>query len=354
MDVATRSSLAGRFRWQARGCERLGSPLYADLCRRAADDVEAAGPLLDVLAGHEHDPLDSMLQLRLLGAVHRLALRGEAPVLAACYPSTGGEATADVAWSAFRETVAAQREPLRELIELPVQTNEVGRSRALALGFAEVARRTGLPLRLLEVGSSGGLNLRWDRFRYESGSFVFGDSASLVRFSDYHEGADLPSSPAVEVVERAGCDEHPVDAATAKGRETLRAYIWPDQRERFALLERALEVARELPVAVDRSAALPWLTVRLAQPTAGVCTVVFHSIVMQYVDPDERTAIDALFGQAGARATADAPLARLALEPGDDYAHLRLSLWPQGCTMLLAECGYHGLPVRWRERTGSA
>ena len=87
-----------------------------------------------------------MLQLRPPAAVHRLALRGEAPALAACYPSTGGEATVEATWQAFRETLVERRTLLRELIKLPVQTNEVGRSRALALGFAEAARRTALPL----------------------------------------------------------------------------------------------------------------------------------------------------------------------------------------------------------------
>ncbi len=355
MDYATRSALAERFRWQAPHCERLGSSLYAELCRRAADDVEAGGPVLDVLAGHEHDSYESMLQLRLLGAVHRLALTGAAPALAGHYPSTGGDGAVEPLWEAFRATVAEQPGQLRELIERPVQTNEVGRSRALVLGFAEAARRTGLPLRVLELGSSGGLNLGWDRFRYESGAFVFGDRSSSVRFADFHEGAELPAAPAgVKVVERAGCDERPVDVTVADGRDTLRAYTWADQLERFCDLEGALEVARTVPATVERSAALPWLTRRLAEPVPGACTVVFHSIVMQYVDPDERAAIDALFEQAGARATVDAPLARLALEPGDDYAHLRLSVWPQGRMTLLAECGYHGLPVRWRERAGRA
>jgi hypothetical protein len=354
VDAATRTSLAERFRWQGPHCERLGSPLYGELCRRLADEVEADGPVLEVLAGHEHDSYESMLQLRLLGAVHRLALTGVAPVLAAHYPSTGGDGEVESLWDAFRETVAEQQQRLGELIERPVQTNEVGRSRALALGFAEVARTTGLPLRLLELGSSGGLNLRWDSFRYESGAFAFGDPDSPVRFADYHEGAELPAAPpTVEVVERAGCDRRPVDVTGAEGRDTLLAYTWADQLERFRDLEGALEVAQRVPATVERSPALPWLERRLAEPTPGACTVVFHSIVMQYVDPDERAAIDALVEQAGARATADAPLARLSFEPGDEYAHLRLSIWPHGGTTLLAECGYHGLPVRWQERTVS-
>ena len=124
----------------------------------------------------------------------------------------------------------------------PVQTNEVGRSRALALGFLAVAAETGLPLRLLELGSSAGLNLRWDGFYYSAGGFAFGDAGSPVQFLDYAEGT-LPSLPGhVRIVERAGCDEAPV-ALDSDGRLTLRSYLWPDQLERLRVLDGALEVA---------------------------------------------------------------------------------------------------------------
>ena len=73
----------------------------------------------------------------------------------------------------------------------------------------------------------------------------------------------------------------------------------------------------------------------------------FHSIVMQYVDPDERDAIDCPLRAGRAQARADAPLARLAFEPAGAFADLRLTLWPGGQETLLAECGYHGTPVRW-------
>src|SRR5436309_2284077 len=77
-------------------------------------------------------------------------------------PTAGAAPGGGDAWPDFRATVADRVETLRELIDLPVQTNEVGRCAALLGGFLEVARTTGLPLAILEVGSSGGLNLHWD------------------------------------------------------------------------------------------------------------------------------------------------------------------------------------------------
>jgi hypothetical protein len=335
-------------RWQAEWCDRLGSPLYGELLRRAGDDAEAGGIIAEALAGHEGDPLESMLQLRFMGAVHRLALDGRAPALAAVYPSCGGDGAVSAAWDAFRATVAENLEALDGLVRRPVQTNEVGRSRALALGFLFLAAETGLPLRLMELGSSAGLNLRWDAFRYASGGFEFGDPASPVQFLDYAEGS-LPSLPEqVEIVERAGCDEAPV-ALDHDGRLTLRSYLWPDQLDRLAALDGALEVAVGIPVSVERAGAADWLSERLAAPVEGTCTVVFHSIVMQYVDAAERERVSELIAAAGARATERAPVARLALEPGGDLAELRLTVWPGGAERVLAHAGYHGEPVRWED-----
>lgn len=71
-------------------------------------------------------------------------------------------------WPAFVAALDEHLDELRLLIERPVQTNEPGRCAALLGGFLEVARRTGLRLRLLEIGSSAGLNLRFDSYRYDS------------------------------------------------------------------------------------------------------------------------------------------------------------------------------------------
>jgi hypothetical protein len=342
------SDLAQRLRWQAGWCERLGSPLYHDLMLRAAEDVEQGGPTLSVLAGHEDDPYESMLQLRLMGAVHRLALEGKAEELGARYPSTGGGGDPSSAWEAFRLTVERHAEELRELVERPVQTNEPGRARALAGGFLVAAQERGLPLNLLELGASAGLNLRWDGYRYEAGDWAFGDPHSPVRFEEFFsDDARPPQATAVEIAGRAGCDAEPVDPTTEDGRLTLRSYLWPDQIDRLRLLDTALEVAATVPAPVERARAADWLERRLASRPEGACTVVFHSIVMQYVPEEERRRIGRLLAEHGAGASADAPLARLGMEPGGEEAELRLTVWPGGEERLLATSGYHGADVRW-------
>jgi hypothetical protein len=328
-------------------CGTIGSPLYADLLAAAADDVEAGGPCWSVFEGHETDALGSVPALRFMAAAHRLVLRGEAPMLARHYPSAGGRPDAGDPWPDFRAAVAEHMETLHELIELPVQTNEVGRSAALLGGFLQVARVTGLPLATLEIGCSAGLNLRWHRWLYDAGAAgTWGDPDSPVRLGDRFDPAP-PLDAAVEVAERRGCDAQPLDPTSDAHRETLLACTWPDQVDRFTQLDAALRVAADDPVAIDRAPAAEWVADQLADPRPGVATVVFQSIVLQYLDDDQRAGVRAAIEAAGAAATARAPLAWLSMEPGGDLADVRLRMWPGGEEALIARAGYHGRPVRW-------
>jgi hypothetical protein len=327
-------------RLQARACEALGSPLYGHLLSRAAEDFEAGGPTFAVLRGHDGE--GSALALRLMGAVHRLVLRGEAPALATLYADPDRDPA--LAWSAFAELLAGRREDLRELVRLPVQTNEVGRCAALLPGFLAVAAGTGLPLRILELGASAGLNLRWDRYRYELDGFRWGPAGSPLTISAELRGRP-PTAVGASVAERRGCDPSPIAATTAAGRETLLAYPWADQPHRRHRAEAALDLARQTPAAVDRSPAGPWLRERLCEAVDGVATVAFHSIVMQYVPSPERAAIAAMLREAGEAADPRAPLAWLRMEPAGERADLRLTVWPSGEEIHLGRAGYHGDPV---------
>lgn len=336
------SVLAGRLRFQERACERLGSPLYAGLCARAAADVEAGGPTWEVLRGHEGDPAESALPLRLLGAVNRLVLEGRASELAAHYPDG---ADADATWRTFADTLAGNVEVLRELVELPVQTNEIGRCAAMLAGFLSISVSTGLPLRLLEVGASAGLNLRWDRYAYLA-DFSWGPADSPVRI-DFELRGEWPVGlpERVEVASRRGCDAAPVDPTKPEGALTLLAYVWPDQRQRVERLRAALDFAASVPVEVERESAAAWLGGQLADPVPGQATVVFHSLVAQYLDDQETAAFHDRLREAAARATEEAPLTWLRMEPAGEWTEVRLSTWPDGESRLLARAGYHGTPV---------
>ncbi|HEX7245992.1 MAG TPA: DUF2332 domain-containing protein [Solirubrobacterales bacterium] len=341
MTETAREAIAGQLQWQADACRMIGSPLYAGLMERAAEDVRTGGPTAEILRGHEDDPRFSVLGLRLLGAVNRLVLSGREPALEEAY----GAGHVTEAWERLLDVLRRNSDELRDSLERPVQTNEVGRCAALLFGFLTVADGTGLPLRLLEVGASAGLNLRWDRFAYSADGFAWGDPDSPLRLEFELRGMapELPAS--VEIVERSGCDANPIDASTEEGRLALRSFVWPDQPERIARMEAALEVAGREPVSLERETGSTWTRRMLAEVTPGQATVIYHSIVSQYLSDEERAALFDGIREAGERATAEAPLAWLRMEPADDRANLELTTWPGGEDRLLARVGYHGTPV---------
>lgn len=339
------SDLPTRLRAQAEQCTLHGSPLTGALLRGAAHDYETSGPTYDLLRPHADDPSGSVPSLRLAGALHRLVLERKAPELALHYPSVGG--TPGDVWPVARRTIAEHLDELREGVRRPVQTNEVGRSAVLYGGLLHV----GGPVRLLELGASAGLNLLVDRFAYEVGDDVLGDPASPVRLRQPWTGT-RPSGQ-VQVVERAGCDPAPLDPRSEADRLTLTSYVWADQVDRFERLRGALRIAAEHGVPVEQLPGSAFLERELAAPRPGVTTVVWHSVVRQYLDPAERERVEQLLAEAGARATDDAPLAHLTLEPdrvGDGRFRfiVELTTWPGGESRVLAEAKGHGPPVEWR------
>lgn len=340
-----RTRLARRIRWYARA-NRV-APTHASLLAHTADDILAGGPAWEVLRGREEDPRGSALALRFMGAVHRLVLRGEGPGLAPFYRSVGGSEGPDGAWEPFRRLLESHIDRLRDEVMRPVQTNEVGRAGALVGGFLSAAERFGLPLRVLELGASAGLNLRWDHFNYEARGERWGPADSRVRLCDFDTPPTPPFGIQAVVAERRGCDKNPLDPNSEEDRLTLLSFVWCDQAWRVRRLRAAFEVAAQVPAAVDRANAPEWLEEQLVREPDGVATVVFHSIFMQYLtEADRERTLDVLH-QAGATATEKAPLAWLRMEPAGDHADVHLTMWPGGDERLIAHSGFHGAQVQW-------
>lgn len=343
---------ADLFRRQAEACASLGSPMYADLMTRLADDLEAGGVTAEVVAGHEDDPGPSALGLRLMGSVHRLVLQRRAGGLATFYPSVGGTWDPEGGWAAFARLLAEEPVAVREWLDRPPQTNEVGRSGALMGGLLHVGESFGHPVRLLEIGSSGGLNLLADRFAYvdEAGT-TYGDPTSAVRLEGAWRGRALTPWADLEIVERVGSDVMPVDVTTTEGRLTLTAYVWPDQTHRHERLRGAFEIAQRVPLEVRREDAVSFVQGLGLQSHST--TVLWHSVMWQYLSVDEQAAVSARIAGLGEQATAEAPFAHLFLEPTrrtPDSPHdflVVLELWPRGERRILGDSAGHGMPTTW-------
>lgn len=328
------------------------SPFYVELLERMTDCVRSGGPTWDLLAPYAGEPATEYYPFRALAGVHHEVLSGARPGLAARYPSAGGDGDAAAAWPEVREAFAAHDPDVLADLRHPLQTNETSRCGALIGGFCAFAAETGgMPLRALELGSSAGLNLHLDRYRYEADGLALGPADSPVRFRDYWEGGTPAFDASLEIVERRGCDIDPIDVTSDEGRLMLQSYIWPDQVSRLETLRGAISVAGSLPVGVEGESADTWLAARLAEsPDAGAATLVFHSVFWVYVpDPVRAGIVDAL-ESASARATTDAPLGWLRYEESTENpreVELRLTTWPGGTERLLAVGRHHLHPLRW-------
>jgi hypothetical protein len=334
---------------QGRACRALGSPLYGQLLSWAAADLLDGGPTAEILDDYLDQPVSSVLALRMLGGVHALVLTGQAPELAAFYPSAGGTASSGpdgvAAWAALRQTLAVHRAFIRDWLQRPPQTNEVGRGAALIGGLRYVAAEAALPVRLVEVGASAGLNLRADHFRITGAAGRYGDPASPVVLADGWQGEPLPASP-VEVIARTGGDLDPIDPVSPAGSLTLTAYVWPDQAARLARLRGALALARQVPADLRRESATATLARTALVP--GSWTVIWHSIFRQYLSGPQREELADGVARLAGTATASARLAYLYLEQSrSGGCPVTLTTWPGGERRVLGAAPAHGVPVTW-------
>lgn len=345
-----RTDLAAQIEIDAEIARLSPSPFYEILLMLMAADVREGGPTWDLLASFAEEEATEFFPFRALAGVHAEVLSGERPDLAAHYPSAGGDGDAEAAWPGVQRAFADRDAAVLADLAHPLQTNETSRCGALVGGFCEVAAATGLPLRILELGASAGLNLHFDRYRYEGGGLALGPEDSPVRFVDYWEPGIPRLDAPVEVAERRGCDLSPIDPTTTEGRLLLESCLWPDEAERFTALRAAIEIAAAHPAAVDAASADAWVAEQLVAPSPGMATVVFHSVFWDYLPAEIQGRIAAAITEAGQSASADSPVAWLRYEEAPDSAsvvELRLRTWPGGTDRLLGSGRHHRHTVRW-------
>jgi hypothetical protein len=352
--VIANAELAERMRRPADALLRDGrSPLYEVLMRGAADDLVGGGVVAELFADVPTPP-GSVPALRLMAALHRVVLAGDAADLAEYYPSAGGERAPDGAWPVAAGVLRDRFAQIQDLLGHRAQTNEPAYAAALYGGLLWLTERHELPIQLLALDASAGLHLTVDRFGFRAGGALLGDAASPLIFeqpwigSPVHDASSV--ARALRITARAGCDRAPLDAASAEDRLTLRSYLWPDEPDRLAQLDAALAIAASDPPAVTSCAAQPWLARRLAASRNGQLTVIWQAATRRDIAAEAWAAIEQTVRSAGRAATARSPLAWLVMGPAHDAARgfrLTATTWPAEHTTPLADTGAHGLPVRW-------
>jgi hypothetical protein len=249
-------------------------------------------------------------------------------------------------WEQVRAALAGEREWLERFVsEQPVQTNEVQRCWALLPAFLLLGDER--PLELIELGASAGLNLVWDRYRYEYGAGAWGEGGLVLAGE---ERAPVPAAllggrPAI--ARRLGIDLHPLDPVDAADARLLECFVWPDQAERLARLRHALAIAREDPPEIVVGDYVDLLPSLLAGRDPDALTVVFQTVSTVYLEADRYAELRQIVDSADVAwiSTRRGPEEELDLEGGWELEARR----PHDTgARLVATLGYHGQWLEWR------
>ena len=341
--------LSRRFRRFAELECRGSSPLYERLSISMARDAE----LLEMAARcNPTQPAPNLF----LGAAHLVLLDNPDHPLSAYYASVvDSPGPPQGAYPHFRRLCLDNRERIVDTVsKRRVQTNEVGRCSLLLPAFAIAARRSAArEAAFVEVGASAGLNLMWDRFRYQYGERIsWGDPSSPVSLDCEHRGVPLPAFPDAmpRVSMRVGIDLDPVDIGDADAVAWLRTLIWPEHRHRVTALEGALRIAASDPpalIAADALDALPGV-LENAPPDAALC--VFHTHTLNQFPPDARRRFGEILDDFGARR--DLYVVSIEREGTQQQrvgALLELTAYEGGrkTNLALGRCDNHGMWLEW-------
>lgn len=347
--VGRQDEVRAHFRAQAEACDALGSPFTAGLCRALAEMLDETTATGRGVLDWPGDTRDDALSLRLCGALNALVLGKRDAILAAAFPPRS--APQIILQAILPGVLMRHDQRLLAALNSPPQTNEIGRSAMLLPGYLAIARETGLPLDIHEIGASAGLNLMFDRFFYRYGEQQWGSPESPVQLAPELRGANpIPLEGSLDIRSRDATDHAPVDIADPAARLRLRSFIWPDQTARLERLDAALKLASAARLKVRRADAVEAVRALLANRKDGTIPVLVHSIMWQYMPDGTKAAIVDTILQALDPATNNRPLAWLRMEPlrtSDSFATLALTLWPGGATRHLARCDYHGRWIEW-------
>ena len=346
--TTVRTEITDGIAQQAEHAVRNSAPGTGAVCRAMIALAHGSTMCGARIANWPGSVIKDAMPLRLAGGLHDLFRREVETGLGAVYR---GEMTDQAAIDALvGEIVARHDAALLPWLDGPPQTNEAGRSANFIAALHWLAGRIVPKFEIMEIGSSAGMNLLIDRYRYDLGGVMSGPADAPITIRPEWRGPPPPED-VFTITSLKGCDLTPIDVRGDAAADRLRAYIWPEMTERFARMDAGIAMIRERGVDLVQGDAADWVEAELATPqTPGTTRVLMHSIVWQYLPSDTQARITKAMETAASSATQERPLAWMALETNrDTFQHeLMVRYWPSGGEMrVLGSAHAHGAWVEW-------
>jgi hypothetical protein len=235
--------------------------------------------------------------------------------------------------------------------QVEIQTNEVQRAWALLPCFLELARWSSTEtFDVVELGTSAGLLLLWDRYRYRYAAGRWGPANAALELAG-EERTPVPGRVLHElprVRRRVGIDRNPLDLRDPHDLRLLKSFIWAGQDERLDRLDAAAAAFRHDPPQLVRGDLVDVLPQELGRRDSSALMVVLNSAALGYLDSAGRKRVRDALEHAGAKE----PLAYITTtQPANGTHHywaLAIELWPAGGRRELAYADFHGAWLEWR------
>ncbi|UYO17996.1 DUF2332 domain-containing protein [Bacillus sp. 41-22] len=298
--MLTKEQIANLFRNFSENECKGSSDLYEYLSIEISEDEEVL-----TLASYAQpgQPIPNLL----LGAVHYLLLKGKEHSLKRYYYSLVEDADTNFenAFYQFKDFCHVYQEEIISLLQTKlVQTNEVRRGAYLYPSFCYIFNKVNKPLALIEIGTSAGLQLFWDQYRYSYGTEeMYGNRQSNVHLQSEIKGEKKPSflEQSPPVMERIGLDLHVNNLNDEEDYLWLRALIWPEHKERLELFDQAATLVKEKSVQLiegDGVALLPAIANQIRED-AVIC--IFHTHVANQIPENVKHKLEKQIKEIGAK-----------------------------------------------------
>lgn len=262
-----------------RECKEV-SPLYYQLSNKIAEDDE----LIEIASFcKQRQPMPNLF----FASVQFLLFKDHSAELANYYPSITKDYKKDLPFELFKEFCLNNKEAIISLEQTKlVQTNALNRSAYLMPILSNLF--DGKKINIIDIGTSAGLTLNMDKYEYHyNDKHAFGESPVKIK-SEIREGTLPKFSKPVEIANKIGIDQNPLDLKIDDNANWLKALIWADLTERLEKIEQAIAIAKQENIDFRKASNLEEFEAIIQEQDDQFPLVIYHTHTLYQFTVEER------------------------------------------------------------------